>query len=51
MAKLTVRVYADDLLLRETDDERAVAAVMSYIANPLPSNKHSVTPSQNTEKK
>lgn len=41
MPKLTVRVYADDLLLRETDDERAVAAVMSFIAkNPLPSNKH-----------
>lgn len=39
MAKLTVRVYADDVLLRETEDERVAAAVMSFIADPLPSYK------------
>lgn len=36
-----VKVYAGDMLIRETDDERCVAAVMSFIANPLPSSKHS----------
>lgn len=39
MPKLTVRVYADELLLRETADECVAAAIMSFIANPLP-NKH-----------
>lgn len=29
--KLSVRVYADNLLLKETDDERVIAAVMDWI--------------------
>ena len=29
--KLTVRIYANDVCIRESDDERIVAAVMTHI--------------------
>lgn len=40
LAHLSIKVYADDVIIRETDDQKVVAAVMSYIAKEN-SNKHS----------